>query len=102
VKGPQAVATLEYLTSNRVSNLKEGQAHYSLLMNTDGGIVDDLIIYCLKPDEDYLLCVNAANKDKDLKHILAHNQGATIEDESRSWGQIAVQGPKSFRLLSEV
>ncbi|MCB0412270.1 MAG: glycine cleavage system aminomethyltransferase GcvT, partial [Bdellovibrionales bacterium] len=102
VKGPNAVSTLEWVTSNRISKLERGQAHYSLLMNAQGGIVDDLIVYCMEPNSDYLLCVNAANKAKDLKHLLNNNRDALIEDESDLWAQIAVQGPKSFKLLEEI
>lgn len=102
VKGPKALESLEWLTSNAVAKLQAGQAQYTLLMNSRGGIVDDLIVYCLKPGEEYLLCVNAANIEKDLQHILDNNKGAEILNESRDWGQIAVQGPKSFLLLEKL
>lgn len=102
LKGPKALETLEWLTSNQVSKLKEGEAQYSLLTNEHGGVVDDLIIYCFQPNEDYLLCVNAANIEKDYQWILNHNLGADVVNESDSWGQIAVQGPKSLTLLKRI
>jgi aminomethyltransferase len=102
MRGRDALKSLQWMTTNDVSRLQKGQAQYTLLSNEKGGIVDDLIIYCLEPKEDYLLCVNAANKDKDYNHLLANNQGAVIEDESAQWGQIAIQGPKALQAVQTV
>jgi aminomethyltransferase len=101
-KGPKALASLEWLTTNNVANLKKGDAHYSLLPNDRGGLVDDIIIYCLEENQDYLVCVNAANKDKDFAWMVKHNKGADITDESDRWSQIAVQGPKALSLCDQV
>lgn len=101
-QGPKALETLQWLTTNDVSKLTSGQAQYSLLPNAEGGLVDDIIVYCLKPNEDYLVCVNASNKDKDFEWMKANNKGATIIDESDQWAQIAVQGPKALELLKRV
>lgn len=99
VKGPKAVETLQWLTTNDVTKLENGQAHYSLLPNDQGGLVDDIFIYCLEKNADYLVCVNASNKDKDFAWMTKHNKfGADITDESSQWGQIAVQGPKALEL----
>lgn len=102
VKGAKSLETLQWLTTNDVSKLAEGQAHYSLLPNEQGGLVDDIIVYCLKPGEDYLVCVNASNTDKDFAWMSQHNRGADIVNESSKWGQIAVQGPKAMTLLQRV
>lgn len=102
VKGAKSTATLEYLLSNHIGKLQAGEAQYNLLMNERGGIVDDLIVYCLVPNEDYLLCVNAANEEKDWAWIKQHNLGAELINESAIWAQIAVQGPKSFLLLDRL
>lgn len=102
VKGPKALATCQWLTSNDVAKLESGQAQYSLFVNEQGGVVDDLIVYCLEKNQDYLLCVNAANTDKDWAFVQKHNQGAEIENESLMWGQVAVQGPKALELLDVV
>lgn len=102
LKGPNALKTAQWVTSNDVGKLESGEAQYSLFINEQGGVVDDLIVYCLKKNEDYLLCVNAANKDKDWAWVKKHNQGADIADESSQWGQIAVQGPKAIELLDMV
>lgn len=101
-KGPKALESLEWLTTNFVGRLNEGEAQYSLLPNDQGGLVDDIIVYCLKKNEDYLVCVNAANTEKDFHWMLEHNKGADISDESRAWGQIAIQGPKALALCDEV
>lgn len=102
IKGPQALGTLEWLTTNDVSKLNDGEAQYSLLPNDKGGLVDDIIVYCLKKNEDYLVCVNASNKDKDFAWMTKNNKGADITDESDLWGQIAIQGPKALELCDRV
>lgn len=101
-KGPKAVESLEWLTTNFVGRLNDGEAQYSLMPNDQGGLVDDIIVYCLKKNEDYLVCVNAANTEKDFNWMLEHNKGADISNESRAWGQIAIQGPKALALCDEV
>lgn len=101
VKGPKSLESLQWLTTNDVSKLTKGRAQYTLLPNHQGGIVDDFIIYCLEPERDYLLCVNAANKDKDFRWITENNKGADITDESAKWGQIAIQGPKAGDLAQK-
>ncbi len=103
VEGPKALETLQWLTSNDVSKLKEYQAQYTLLMNPDGGIVDDMIVYCLdKNHTKFLLCVNAANEAKDWEFIQQHNKGAELRNVSSEWGQIALQGPKAMEILARV
>jgi len=102
VRGAKALETLQWLTTNDVSRLEPGQAQYSLFPNREGGIVDDLIVYCLVKNQDYLLCVNAANIEKDFAFLQKENLGAELVNESESWGQIAVQGPKALELLSLV
>lgn len=102
VKGPKAVETLQWLTTNNVETLEENHAQYTLLPNAQGGLVDDLIIYCLKKNEDYLICVNAANTEKDWKHFQENNRGAELINESSRWAQIAVQGPKAQALIDLV
>ena len=102
VSGPKALETLQWLTTNDVAKLKAGEAHYSLFPNEAGGVVDDLIVYCVKPDEDYLLCVNAANIEKDFAHVQKNNRGAVLKNESADWGQIAVQGPRALQLLDRL
>jgi aminomethyltransferase len=102
VSGPNSLETLQWITTNDVSKLAAGEAHYSLFPNEAGGIVDDLIVYCVKPGEEYFLCVNAANIEKDFAYVKANNRGAILKNESAEWGQIAVQGPKALALLDRL
>lgn len=101
VKGPRALESVQWFTTNDVAKLSQGQAQYSLFPNENGGVVDDLIVYCLQPGTDYLLCVNASNKEKDLAYVIAHNKGADIHDESSQWGQVAIQGPLAISILAQ-
>lgn len=102
VKGDRALETLEWLTTNDVKKLNVGDAQYSLLPNDNGGLVDDIIIYCIQPGIEYFVCVNASNKDKDFEWMQSNNKSSTITDESNLWGQIAVQGPKALALLDKI
>ena len=102
VKGPKSLETLQWITTNDVSKLAAGHAHYSLFPNETGGIVDDIIIYCVKPSEEYLICVNASNVEKDFAFVQKNNRGATVTNESADWAQIAVQGPKAIELLTRI
>ena len=103
VLGRQANDFLDYVLTNSVMNLSSGKAIYSPFCDEDGGTMDDLIAY-KRSDENYLLCVNASNIDKDFDHFSKHVCGfdCTIKNESKLFGQIALQGPLSERILSEV
>jgi aminomethyltransferase len=101
-KGPKALESLEWLTTNSVAALNDGEAQYNLLPNLQGGLVDDVFVYCLKKNEDYLVCANAANTDKDFAWMQKHNKGADLTNESEQWGQIAIQGPKANQLLKKL
>lgn len=101
VRGPKALETLQWITTNDVAALQKGQAHYTLFPNKIGGIVDDLLVYCLEENEDYLLCVNASNAEKDWDFVQSNNKGAEISNESSQWAQVALQGPKAFTVLKE-
>lgn len=102
VKGPKALETLEWLTTNDVAKLNDGEAQYSLLPNFEGGLVDDIIVYCVQKNQDYLVCVNASNTEKDFAWMVKNNKGADITNESAQWAQIAVQGPKAFEIVDVV
>lgn len=101
-KGPKALESLQWLTTNDVAKLNEGDAQYSLLPNKNGGLVDDIIVYCIEKNSNYLVCVNASNKDKDFAWMTQNNKGAEITDESSAWAQIAVQGPLALQLCDQV
>jgi aminomethyltransferase len=102
VRGPQALDLIQRVTSNDASKLQPGKAQYSCLPNTQGGIVDDLLVYKLA-EEDYLLVVNASNIDKDWNWIQQHNtQGAEMENVSDTISLFAVQGPKAIQALQSL
>jgi aminomethyltransferase len=101
-RGPKALESLQWLTTNDVSKLENGQAHYSLLPNEEGGLVDDIIVYCVEKNATYLVCVNASNADKDFEWMKNHNKGADVKNESGDWSQIAVQGPKAVELAARL
>lgn len=99
VKGPKALAFLQFTTTNDVSILQPGQAQYSCFPNGKGGIVDDLIIYRFS-DEKYMLVVNASNIDKDWNWLQKNNSvGAMLENASDKISQIALQGPVAEKIL---
>lgn len=99
VTGPDAEAFLQKTTSNDVHRLQQGDAQYSLLLNAQGTVVDDIIVYRLGPDR-FMLCVNAANIEKDREWLRSRLAGSVeLDDRSAEMGMIALQGPKSGELL---
>ncbi|HEY3331244.1 MAG TPA: glycine cleavage system aminomethyltransferase GcvT [Capsulimonadaceae bacterium] len=104
VSGPEALAFVQYVSSNDASKLKVGRAQYSLLLNQDGGVKDDIIVYRVADDE-FIVVVNAGCKDKDVEWLRAHKRhfpGATLVDESDSTGLLAVQGPRAVALIQSL
>ncbi|MEN0063560.1 MAG: glycine cleavage system aminomethyltransferase GcvT [Myxococcota bacterium] len=102
VRGPKAEDALMWLLSNAIRRLKPGQAQYNAMCNERGGVVDDVFVYRLAED-DFLVCVNAANREKDFAWMTAHDQtGASITDEGDAWAQIAVQGPAGVNIVSQL
>lgn len=100
LKGPEALPLIQRLTSNDAAGLKAGRAQYSCLTNQTGGIIDDLLVYCLEERKAYMLVVNAANIQKDWDWISLHNtQGAEMHDISDRTCLLAVQGPWATRIL---
>ena len=103
IQGKDSLSFLERLLPSHLKSLKAGQALYSVLCSETGGLIDDLILYACS-DKNYLLCVNAAIKNKDLNWIQSQlrNEELSIQDESDRWALIAVQGPRSFDLCETV
>jgi aminomethyltransferase len=99
VEGPQALRLVQHVTVNDASVLTPGRAQYSAMCQDDGGIVDDLLVYCLAPDR-FMLVVNASNQEKDLAWIHANNRfDAKVTDIGPQTALLAVQGPKAAELL---
>ena len=102
VKGPGALDLVQRVTSNDVSKLSEGQVQYSCLPNNSGGIVDDLLVYCLRKGEEYMLVVNASNIEKDWHWIRSHNRDVEMENISDMTGLLAVQGPQAAGIVQSL
>ena len=103
VKGDNALALIQSVTSNDAAKLKKGQAQYSCLPNETGGIVDDLLVYCLEENSSYMLVVNASNIAKDWNWISQRNtMGAEMHDISDKTCLLAIQGPNATKILQSL
>ena len=101
VSGPHALELINLVTINDASVLTPGKAQYSAMCYPTGGVVDDLIVYCLG-EEEYLLVVNASNIQKDWDWISSHNSmGAMLENRSEEYALLALQGPDSINILQK-
>ncbi len=99
LRGPQALALIQRLTTNDAALLTDGKVQYSCLPNGTGGIVDDLLVYRIH-GEEYLLVVNASNIDKDWDWIAQNNpDGVPMENISDRTSLLAVQGPQATAAL---
>ncbi|HLF51398.1 glycine cleavage system aminomethyltransferase GcvT [Flavobacterium sp.] len=102
LKGENALALIQKVTSNDASKLVDGKAQYSCLPNNDGGIVDDLIVYKIA-DNNYMLVVNASNIEKDWNWISSHNDlGVEMENRSDAYSLLAIQGPKAAEAMQSL
>lgn len=104
ITGRDALDFIQCLVPRDISTLKENKAAYSLLVNENGGIIDDLIIYRLPDVENsykFLLIVNASRIENDLEKLLKEKNGykVKIENKSEEYSMIAVQGPVSSDIL---
>jgi aminomethyltransferase len=100
VRGPDAVAFVDYVTTNNVGALAVGQVHYSTILNEGGTIEDDCLVYRFA--DRLMIVVNASNADKDLAHIGRHagRFDVTVEDASERVALLALQGPKAAEVLA--
>ena len=99
LKGENALALIQKVTSNDASVLFDGKVQYSCLPNNDGGIVDDLLVYKIS-DTDFMLVVNASNIEKDWNWISQHNDlGVEMTNSSDEYSLLAIQGPDATEVL---
>lgn len=100
VRGKDALAFVQHLTPNDAGRLAPYQVQYSALTTPAGTFVDDMLVYCLSPEE-YLLVVNAANTDKDYGWVTAHTARfeVSVANPSDEYSQLALQGPKAQEIL---
>lgn len=102
VHGKDALPNLQRLTTNDVSRLADGQAHYTALTYPQGTFVDDVLLHRISENE-YFFCVNAANCEKDYLWIQQNVRGdLRVENRSASYAQIAVQGPRAAAILQQL
>lgn len=102
LKGENALALIQKVTSNDASKLVDGKAQYSCLPNNEGGIVDDLIVYKIA-DNHYMLVVNASNIEKDWNWVSSHNDlGVEMENLSDGYSLLAIQGPKAAEAMQSL
>jgi aminomethyltransferase len=100
IKGKHALDLIQRVTSNDASKLTAGKAQYSCLPNEEGGIVDDLLVYCIEENKVYMLVVNASNIEKDWHWISKHNKhSAEMHNVSDKTCLLAIQGPNATRIL---
>lgn len=100
LKGPDALDLIQRVCTNDASRLTDGKAQYSALPNEEGGIVDDLIVYCIEENKVYMLVVNASNIEKDWNWISARNtKNVEMHNISDRTCLLAVQGPNATKIL---
>jgi aminomethyltransferase len=103
LKGPHALDLIQRTTTNDASKLTVGKAQYSCMPNATGGIVDDLLVYCLEENNAYLLVVNASNIEKDWNWLQQHNtQQVEMHNTSDKTGLLALQGPNAVKIAQQL
>lgn len=103
ITGPDAAKFVNYMITNNIEKLADGKAIYSPLCNEKGTIIDDLIAYKFN-NEEILICVNAANIEKDFKWFDSHKGdfNVTLSNQSDKYSLLAIQGPKTFETLKSI
>ena len=102
ISGDRALDFVQQITTNDASKLFPGKVQYSAMCYPDGGIVDDLLVYCLG-EKEFMLVINASNTDKDFKWMNENNKvGAKIENLSDEYSLLAVQGPDSKSVMKKL
>ena len=100
LKGENALDLIQRVTSNDASVLEDGKAQYSCFPNATGGIVDDLLVYCVEKNKVYMLVVNASNIEKDWNWVSQHNtKGVEMHNISAKTALLAVQGPNATKIV---
>lgn len=102
VEGEDALSYLQNLTCNDITLAKDGQCQYNILMNEQGGAVDDIIVNRIN-DKSFLVCVNASNAEKDWAWFTKHvgNFKVKLTNQSAEYALIALQGPLAQEILSK-
>jgi aminomethyltransferase len=104
LRGSGALGLLQHALTNNAAGLAPGQAQYTMIPDQGGGARDDAYLYCLA-SEDYLLVVNAANREADWKYLrklLGTFPGAQLSEATEELAMLSLQGPRSRQLLLEL
>jgi aminomethyltransferase len=102
IRGPQALALVEFVTPNAAGQLQDNQAQYTALLYPRGTFVDDVLLHRLAHDH-YLLCVNASNQRKDFDWITSQNHfAADVQYASDNYAQLAIQGPLALATVQKL
>ncbi|MER6175637.1 glycine cleavage system aminomethyltransferase GcvT [Streptosporangium sp. NPDC001681] len=101
VTGPQAAEALDYALVGHLSALAPGRARYTMIVDAGGGVLDDLIVYRLAPEE-FMVVANASNYPRVAAELTerAKDFDAAVRDRSEEYALVAVQGPRSVEILS--
>jgi glycine cleavage system T protein (aminomethyltransferase) len=100
LKGEKALELIQKITTNDASKLCDHKAQYSCLTNKSGGIIDDLIVYCIEENKVYMLVVNASNIEKDWLWLQENNeQNVECHNISHQTCLLAIQGPNATKIL---
>ncbi|MGA0846882.1 MAG: glycine cleavage system protein T, partial [Luteolibacter sp.] len=101
VEGANSAAWLNRLLTNNTRKLNDGEGQYTLMLNDNGGVIDDLILYRLT-ESKWFLVVNASMIEEDFEWMMQHLEtGIELRDESRQWAGMAVQGPLAVDLFAK-
>ena len=103
ITGPEAQKFVNYIFTNDITKMEIGGIQYGMMLYPTGGTVDDLLVYTMG-ENDYFLVINAANIDKDVAWIneQAAKFDVKVDNQSESYGQIAVQGPDAEKTMKAV
>ncbi len=101
--GRDARRFLDHVCTRQIHGMENGQARYSMICNDRGGVRDDVLVYRIDDDSEYLMVCNASNRLKLLEHFAAVKGGMVfkLKDETESTAMIAIQGPKVMELLAK-
>jgi len=103
ITGNQATSFVNYIFTGDVAPLEPGKVIYGMMLNDNGGVVDDLLVY-KRSDNEYFLVINAANIDKDVAWIKSHAEkfDVIVDDQCDFWAELAIQGPDAEKTIADV
>ena len=104
VRGKNAIEFLQHVLTNNAAALEEEEGHYTMIPNENGGIIDDAYLYRFVPDE-YILVVNASNREKDFAHLEALRKEfgkVELTDRTKELAMLSLQGPKTKEVMLDI